>query len=376
MIRIGIDAHGVGGHSLGLGNESYFKYLIGALLEIDPRNEYHIFVNHPEELEAVVAGRPNARLVSLFPQTQWVQRPFSLPFYAARHRLDVLHCPFIRPPMVSARTIVTVHDACFEQFPHHFRAHEVWRMRSLVPRSCRRSDLVFTVSEYARNQLHELYGVPHDKMVITYNAADHTGPQGYGPWPAPAGFEQRPYVLYVGLVQPRKNLTRLVEAFGRVRDRGLPHHLVLAGRHGWGNEALEEAVRRSRHRDAIHFSGYVRHESFPSLMSNASAFAFPSEFESFGIPPMEAQRWGVPALVSDNTCFPEIYGNSVAYCDPLDTDSIADALHAILTDTVLRQRLRLAGLERSARYTWKSTARVAMHAYERLHASGGIGAIA
>lgn len=369
MIRIGIDAHGLGGHSLGLGNESYFKYLIKGLVEIDDRNEYHIFVNHPKELAVIVAGRPNVRLVSLWPQTQWVQRPFSLPMYAARHRLDVLHCPFIRPPLVSARTVVTVHDACFEEYPQHFRRHELWRMRLLVPRSCRNSDLIFTVSEYARDQLHRLYGVPHEKMVITYNAADHTGPRGHGPWPAPAGLERVPYVLYVGLVQPRKNLVRLVEAFGRVRDRGLPHHLVLAGSRGWGNAALDAAVERSPHRNAIHFPGYVHHESFASLMSNASVFAFPSEFESFGIPPMEAQRWGVPALVSNNTCFPEIYGNSVSYCDPLDVASIADALHRLLTDAGLRDRVRVAGLERSERYTWRATADVARRAYEGLLAS-------
>jgi glycosyltransferase involved in cell wall biosynthesis len=369
VIRIGIDAHGLGGHSLGLGNESYFKYLIKGLVEIDDRNEYHIFVNHSKELAAIVAGRPNVRLISLWPQTQWVQRPFSLPVYVARHRLDVLHCPFIRPPVVSARTIVTVHDACFEEYPQHFRRHELWRMRFLVPRSCRTSDLIFTVSEYARDQLHRLYGVPHEKMVITYNAADHTGPLGHGPWPAPAGLERVPYILYVGLVQPRKNLARLVEAFDRVRDRGLPHHLVLAGRRGWGNEALEAVVERSPYRDAIHFPGYVRHETFASLMSNASAFAFPSEFESFGIPPMEAQRWGVPALVSNNTCFPEIYGDSVTYCDPLDVASIADVLYRLLTDGQLRDRVRMAGLERSGRYTWQSTAAVARRAYESLQAS-------
>jgi glycosyltransferase involved in cell wall biosynthesis len=213
-------------------------------------------------------------------------------------------------------------------------------------------------------------------MVVTYNAADHTGPSSYGPWPAPDYLAGTPYILYVGLVQPRKNLARLVEAFGRLRDRGLPHHLVIAGRRGWGNEALDAAVARSAHRDAIHFPGYVAHDRFSGLMSNASAFVFPSEFESFGIPPMEAQRWGVPALVSDNTCFPEIYGDSVAYCDPLSVDAIAEALHALLTDDERRTALRVAGLERSRRYTWRQTAAVALEAYQRLHALPGHGAVA
>ena len=374
-MRIGIDAHGIGGHSLGLGNETYFKYLIGALLEIDQQNEYHVFVNHPEEL-GTLASAPNARLVALWPRTQWLQRPLSLPAYAARHRLDVLHCPFIKPPVSTARTIVTVHDACFEEYPQHFRRREVWRMRWLVPRSCRGSDLIFTVSEYARDQLHRLYGVPLSKIVVTYNAADHTGPTVVGPWPPPPILAHAPYVLYVGLIQPRKNLVRLVEAFGRLRDAGFPHQLVLAGRRGWGNAELDAAIVASRHRDAIHDVGYVRHESFPALMSNASAFVFPSEFESFGIPPMEAQRWGVPAMVSNNTCFPEIYGDSVAYCDPMNIGSIADGLARLLTDEAWRARLRVEGLERSRRYSWRATAGVALAAYERLCARPRRGAAA
>ncbi len=367
-MRIGIDAHGVGGHSLGHGNETYFKYLIQHLLEIDRQNEYHVFVNHPGEMSGMLAAYPNVKIVSLWPKTQWVQRPFSLPVYAARAGLDLIHCPFICPPAVRARTVITVHDICFEEFPQHFRRHELWRLKYFVRRSCARSDLIFTVSEYARDQLQRIYGVPAEKIVLTYNAADHTGPLECGPWPLPDLCRGHRYILYVGLIQPRKNLLRLVQAFERLRDNGLPHHLVLAGTMGWGNGELLDAFKRSAHRDAIHFPGYVRHCEFNSLMANASAFVFASEFESFAIPPMEAQRWGVPALVSNNSCFPEIYGDSVQYCDCYSVESIAASLHALLTDSELCGRLRIAGLARAGRFSWRRTARVALDAYERLQA--------
>src|SRR5581483_10915684 len=173
VMKIGIDAHGVGGHSFGLGNETYALNLISHLLDLDGDSEYHIFVNHPEAVEDAVAGHRNVRLVSLRPHSQWIQRPISLPAYAWRNRLDVVHVPFVRPPMIRTRTIVTVHDADYEVHPSDFTFVERWRMKMLVRPSCRRADMIFTVSEFARRQIHELYGVPYSKIAVTYNAADH-----------------------------------------------------------------------------------------------------------------------------------------------------------------------------------------------------------
>src|SRR4051794_38572529 len=106
-MKIGIDAHGVGGHSLGAGNETYFGNLVAELLELDAEHEYHVFVNHPEALASVVGHHPNVRLVSLKPHSQWLQRPVSLPLYARRHRLDLVHVPFIRPAFSGAKTVIT-----------------------------------------------------------------------------------------------------------------------------------------------------------------------------------------------------------------------------------------------------------------------------
>lgn len=366
-MRIGIDAHGVGGHSLGHGNETYFRYLIESLLELDADHEYHLFANHPEELEAVAAGRPNVQLVSLWPATQWIQRPISLPWYAARHGLDIVHTPFVRPPLSRARTVVTVHDVCFEDFPEHFTRLERWRMRALVPASCRRADRILTVSEYAKAQILRHYDVPPHKVVVTYNAAEHLRPAaGIAAPERPDGFASRPFIFYVGMIQSRKNLTRLVQAFEILRDRGLPHHLVLGGTMGWNTQALVAHVERSSHRDAIHFPGYIHHHTLGRWLAHADVFAFPSLFESFGIPPMEAQQWGTPAVVSDNTCFREIYRDSAEYCDAADPASIADAIARVIGDPTLRARLREAGHRNSARFSWQRTAELTLRTYEEL----------
>jgi glycosyltransferase involved in cell wall biosynthesis len=372
MMRIGIDAHGIGGNSFGLGNETYFLNLIRALLSIDSENEYHVFTNHPEHLIRHVGQPSNLKLVTFRFRTQWLQRPISVPLYARKNRLDVLHVPFVRPPFASTKVVVTVHDTSYEVFPDLYRRSETLRMKALVPWSCRRADLIFTVSEYARRQIHECYGVPLAKITVTYNAADHfvgIGDAARGP----SGLDlAKPYVLYCGLIQPRKNIVRLVEAFDVFKRRtGLPHELVLAGKQGWHSEELQLKLKSLQHRDSIRFLGYVANPMpLASLMAGAELFVFPSIFESFAIPVLEAQIMGLPALVAQGTCFPEIFGDSVHYCDPLNVNSIADAMELIIKDHKLQVQLRERGLQRARKYTWKNSATIALAAYKQLASAG------
>jgi glycosyltransferase involved in cell wall biosynthesis len=370
-MRIGIDAHGAGGHSFGLGNETYSLNLIRGLLDIDQENEYHVFVDHPEHARHRLGDRPNLKLVTFAVRSQWFQRPISLPLYAHRHRLDVLHVPFVRPFFTDTRVVITVHDASYELMPGVYRRSESLRMKMLVPWSCGRADLVFTVSEYARTQIHECYSVPLEKIVVTYNAADHMS-EARRRLPQSSGFDlPRPYLLYCGLIQPRKNIVRLVEAFDRFKTRtGLPHELVLAGKMGWHSEPLQRALVGLKHRDAIRFLGYVANPMpLAPLISGAEAFVFPSLFESFAIPVLEAQVMGVPALVADGSCFPEVFGDSVAYCDPLSVESIATAIERLVRDPALRAELSRRGTERATRYSWRCSAEVALEAYS--HLAGG-----
>jgi glycosyltransferase involved in cell wall biosynthesis len=372
-MRIGIDAHGVGGHSLGLGNETYFRNLIASLLAIDNRNEYHIFIDHPEAMIDIVREHPNAKLISLFPRSQWVQRPLSIPLYASRHKLDLFHAAFIRPPFIRTKTVITVHDASFELRPKDYRWIDRWRMKMLVPDSCRRASLIFTVSEHARREINQVYGIPLEKIVVTPNAADHVKgpPKTKSEIPANLRSLPSPYIVYLGLIQPRKNLVRLVQAFDRIKSRlNLPHHLVVAGKWGWGNDELKRTMEKLPNRSAIHFVGYIPLAHIDEILRNAQLFVFPSVYESFAIPPMEAQRLGVPALVADGTCFPEIYGDSTLYCDPFDVDSIADSIARGLQDTALRAQLIERGLKRMGQYSWMKSAQIALRAYEGLFQDG------
>ena len=366
-LKIGIDAHGVGGHSLGLGNETYFKNLISALLAIDPANEYHIFANHPQAIVDVTRDRPNARVVSLVPHSQWIQRPVSVPLYVHRAKLDIVHFPFIRPLFTRAKCVVTVHDINYEPFPEFFPAIERWRMKWLVRRSCAAADLVFTVSEHARQQIHQIYGTPLDKIVVTYNAADHFGDHAEEGRPFTRVPLPNKFFFFAGLIQPKKNLVRLVKAFDLVKSRtDIPHHLVLGGKWGWGNDELTAVLKTLRHRDSIHFVGYLSSREVRSVMLKADAFVFPSVFESFGIPPLEAQQLLVPSLVSNSTCFPEVFGDSALMCDPLNVESIASGMERLVLDQKLRSDLIARGITCTRKFSWESSARVALGAYRRL----------
>jgi glycosyltransferase involved in cell wall biosynthesis len=210
--------------------------------------------------------------------------------------------------------------------------------------------------------------VPPGKVVVTYNAPDHRAASDSAPGRALAELGIRPpFVLFAGAIQPKKNVARLVRAFDALLDRrDVPHQLVLAGRWGWGNSDLEAALAGMRHRERVHLTGYLSDAELAGAMRAAEAFAFPSLYECFGIPPMEAQRLGTPCLISNSTCFPEIYGDSALMCDPHSVDSISEALERMLLDAGLRSELRERGLRRSAQFTWKNSARIALAAYYRV----------
>ncbi len=363
MIRIGIDAHGVGGNSLGCGNESHFSGLIGALLRRDSKNEYHIFVNHPRALQQLAVHHPNARIVRLKPNSQWIQRPLSLPLYVNRYKIDVVHCPFVPPPFVKAARIITVHDIAFDSHPEWYTPVEATRMKIVVRNGCRIADRIFTVSNFAANQIRDAYKVPNNKLVITYNATDWPDiPLTSNTEPEPWGDAH--FIFYLGLVQPRKNLVRLVKAFeDLVQQHDVEHHLVIAGKNGWKTSELDSTIRHSPVRDRIHRVGFIPAERAVRLMARAGVFVFPSLLEGFGIPVLEALHAGTPAVASSGSCFPEVFGDAIQYCDPSNPASIADAIRQVIQDDELRKQLVWKGKEKARAYSWDKTAAVVLDTY-------------
>jgi glycosyltransferase involved in cell wall biosynthesis len=303
------------------------------------------------------------RLNSPLPPVDW--------FLGARP--DLLHATdFVLPPTRARRTILTVHDLAFLFYPEAAMPGLQRYLNVVAPRSVARADALIADSEHTRRDLMQQWNVAADKVTVVQGAVDHAR---FRPQAQSAMAEVRvryalgeePYILSVSRLEPRKNQTRLVEAFARARSEAhLPHKLVIGGAKGWLYESLFETVQRLRLEDAVIFTGFVDDADLPALYAGAAFFAYPSLYEGFGLPIVEALACGTPVLTADNSCLPEAGGEGAIYVNALDVDAMAAALLRMATDDALRDRLRLAGLAHAAGFTWERSARQLVEAYERV----------
>ena len=365
-MRIGIDCHTVGS-GIG-GNESYAYHLVRAFAGVDQRNEYRLYVTRRSpEVEALAAGA-NFTLVNVAPHSPYVRIPVSLPLELWRHPVDVLLVQYIPPPFGRTPIVTLVHDLAVIHLPQFFPRREVWRQRLLLPRAIRRSARVLTDSQYGKDDIVRTYGIPPERVAVT-----HLGVSDQ--FRRVAGAELRavleryqlaaPYILYVGNIQPRKNLCGLLEAFALLkRTERMPHRLVIVGRLAWGYaEVIEQA--RELGPDVI-FTSYVPLADLPALYSGAAVMVYPSFFEGFGLPPLEAMQCGTPVVASNRPAFPEILGDAVVLMDPAQPADIARAIGAVVRDAGLREALVARGFARAGRYRWEETARRTLAVFEEV----------
>ncbi|MDI6858528.1 MAG: glycosyltransferase family 1 protein [Dehalococcoidia bacterium] len=369
-MKIAIDAHMVGHQATG--NETYTLNLIDALARLDGAGrEYTVYVDRRglSSLPPSLNGRVRVRVLPL--HSPLVRIPFLLPVELWRRRADVAHMHYILPPVVPrCATVLTVHDISFERYPDFFSRSELLRARTLVPFSARRADVVIAVSEFTKADLVSFYGIDPEKIVVTSAApAPHFHPlddrrridavrREYG--------IDGPFILYVGNIQPRKNLRRLIEAFAATAcESDIPHRLVIVGKKAWLHSPVLEAARASRLSERITFTGYVPDKDLPALYNAADLFVYPSIFEGFGLPVLEAMSCGTPVITSNTSSLPEVGGDAAVYFDPLDAGDIARAIRAALADPELRSRLSARGLARAKEFSWAATARKTVEAYEQ-----------
>ncbi|RME61099.1 MAG: glycosyltransferase family 1 protein, partial [Caldilineae bacterium] len=271
----------------------------------------------------------------------------ALAWQVIRRRPDVLFVPAhvipALPPRLLPPSVVTLHDVGYRRFP---RAH-TWSQRLYLEWSTRWSGRVarriIAPSQATAGDLAHFYPIPAGKVRVI-----HEGPTRFdlADAPRPAWLPERPYGLYVGTIQPRKNLGRLIQAYARLQaDAPLAWDLVLAGQAGWLSRPLLEEAARWGVADRVHFPGYVSDEELPGLLRHALFFAFPSLFEGFGLPVLEAQHTGAPVMCANNSALPEVAGDAAILVDPEDVDAIAEAMLRLSQDDALRQELIAKGYE-------------------------------
>jgi glycosyltransferase involved in cell wall biosynthesis len=369
-LRIAIDAHSVGTR-LG-GNESYATNLIEALAEIDNVNQYTIFVTRREARERFGNRWPNFHVRATLPHTPFVRIPLTLSAELRRNRVDVLHVQFTSPPFSPCPVVVSIHDLSFEHLPQTFKRRSRLQLRLTVRRSARNAAQVIALSEHTRMDLINTYNLRPEKVnVVPIAAPAAFAPvrddnelqrvrQTYGIGPD--------YILSVGSIQPRKNLRRLVEAYSLLRHErteGKLPQLVLVGKNAWLYEETLRSLKDLKVGVSVILTGYVPESDLPALYSGALCFVYPSYFEGFGLPPLEAMKCGAPVIVGNKTSLPEVVGEAALMVDPFDVNAIAGAIQKMISDSHLRSELRVKGLERAKRFDWKETARQTLAVYEK-----------
>ena len=370
-MHIAIDAHSVGA-KLG-GNETYATNLIEALAEIDQFNRYTLYVTKREAIERFAHRWPNFTVKQTLPHTPLVRIPLTLARELRRHPVDVLHVQYTAPPLAPCPVVTTIHDLAFEHLPETFNRRSWMQMRITVRRTARRAAQIITVSEYSRQDISKTYKIEPDRILVTPEAA----PAGFSPVTDETELRkvrktygiERDYILSLCSIQPRKNLVRLIEAYSLLRQSRpevkLPQ-LVLAGKRGWLDGETFNAARQSAGSSDILFTGYVADEDLPALYSGAICFVYPSYFEGFGLPPLEAMKCGAAVIVGNRTSLPEVVGDAALAVDPFDVDAIASAIRKLVNDSVLRRELSIKGQERARKFDWRETARKTLAVYNEV----------
>ena len=365
-MRIGIDASRAL-RAQRTGTERYALEIIQHLIALPQAHQHHwrLYVDHqPTGDEAWATGNlPNDAELCLLPaRKMWTHR--ALAAEVLQRPPDVLFVPshvlpLVLPPRRLPPSVVTVHDLGY----HYFPATHGWRQRLYLDWGTRWSVAVarsvIAISHATANDLQQIMGTRGGKIHVVHEAANAL------PMPSEEAITTlrtryalpRPYALYVGTLHPRKNLVRLITAYEQLcQDNAASFDLVLAGNAGWLSQEIVARTQQSAYAARIHLPGYIADADLPSLMAGALFFTFPSLYEGFGLPVLEAQLLGVPVIVAQNSSLPEVAGDAALYVNPTDIEAIAQAMLRLSQDEPLRQQLIAAGQRNVQRFSWTKAA--------------------
>lgn len=376
-MRVVVDATSMPASRAGVAH--YLLALIGALDQLAEEEEVDLLVvtkssdavelsDRAKHAEIVISagasrfGRPG--------RLAWEQT--GLPLLLRRLKPDLLHAPHYSLPYATrVPTVVVLHDATFFTMPGAHEPAKIAWFRGTIRLSARRASRIISVSEFSKNDLCRILRIPDDKVDVVYHGVDAAWFKAIDDDQIASArrahkIGRGDYVFYVGTLEPRKNVDRLVAAYDIAVAKGLDARLVLAGAPGWKMEAIERAISSSPNREKISRLGYVSEGDKRALMGGASAFAYPSLSEGFGIPVLEAMAAGIPVVTSDISATAEVAGEAALTANPLDTAAVAAALTTAVTDEAERERLQASGRRRAKKFTWERAARSTIESWRRV----------
>jgi glycosyltransferase involved in cell wall biosynthesis len=376
-MRVAIDARKL--HDFGIG--TYIRNLLRQLARIDHDTEYVLLCGEADIGVAAQLG-PNFRAV-LEPSPNYsIREQIHVPWVLRRERPDLYHAPhYVLPAAVSCSSVVTIHDCIHLMFPQYLPNRMAYAYaRAQMWTAAHRSDCILTVSDASKRDILHLFNVPPEKIVVVYNAID----AHFSLTPAPEAVARvreryqlnHRFVLYVGNIKPHKNLVRLIEAFNELRSGDLEDvKLLIIGDEISKLPALRRAVHRHKLHKHVRFLGYVPDDQLAVLYRLAAVFVFPSLYEGFGLPPLEAMASGTPVVTSNVSSLPEVVGDAAVLVDPHDVDSIVAGLRSVLTDPVRAEEMRRKGLERAREFSWERSVAKTLEVYKRIGAPIAVAAV-
>jgi glycosyltransferase involved in cell wall biosynthesis len=369
-VRIAIDARKL--RDFGIG--TYVRNLLRQLARLDAESEY-VLLCRPADVGIERQLGDNFRAVPSTAAPYSVREQFAVPHALHGHAIDVFHTPhYVLPPLVDVPSVVTIHDCIHLMFPQYLPNRFAYLYaRTFLWTAVHRSARVLTVSETSKRDILRFYPVPEQKIEVIYNAID----ERFGQPPSEEEVRRvrerfrldRAFALYAGNIKPHKNLERLIEAFHQLRQEGFEHlALLIIGDEISKYPTLRRAVHRYKLHKHVRFLGFVPDETLAVLYRLASVFVFPSLYEGFGLPPLEAMASGTPVVTSNVSSLPEVTGGAAVLIDPYDPAAIADGMRRVLTDPALRADLVARGLARVREYSWERSVRRVREVYAEVAA--------
>ncbi len=368
-MKFAIDAHHIGLRKTG--TETYVYNLVRHLALLEPNGErYLVYLNPRQSVKGVESNPafetrtiptaiPHLRFAVFYPVESW------------RTSFDVFHSQFSVPPLLRSRSVLTVYDLAYERFPECFSPKMRRQMQIFVKWSCHRADHIITISESSKRDLVEIYRLDPKRVTVTY-----PGPgEDYKPMDVEQAKRhlqeaygiEAPFILFVGNLEPRKNLARLLEAFGQLkRNDRISCKLVIVGQKIWLADKIFETVRTHSLEQQVLLTGYVPSADLPAFYNAASLLIYPSLFEGFGLPVVEAMACGTPVITSFGSSLEEIASGAAVLIDPYSISSIVAAIEKVINSADVQRDLREAGLARAARFSFRRMAEQTRSVYQHL----------
>jgi len=368
-MRIGIDFHSA--EREGSGNCTYIRNLVEKLVIIDKENEHFLYVtdiNYPyyEKFKNI----KNAHLYMIRLSNPFVRIPL-LGIRTFIDKIDILHVQYVSPPIHRGKLVITIHDISFLHFPECFRKFERFRQRILIPINIRKADKILTVSKYSQEDIMKNYNVLRSKVIVTYDGVKPI----FKTLNNLAGTDKilgsykisEKFILFVGRIDVRKNISTLIQAFMLLKEKEkIPHQLVIVGKKDFLPKHMQRVIEVSQHSKDIIFTGYLPEEHLPLFYNTADVFVYPSLYEGFGLPCIEAMACGCPVISSNISSIPEIVDNAGLLVNPQHVEELSTAIYKVISNTELKKELRDKGLKQASQFTWDKTALQTLEVYKQV----------